>query len=219
MKLKELQERMAYATKTPLSRVRSVAAELRVNGLITSGPRGPGAPDMTPTDVANLLFGIMYDAEVAESAKNVAILRRLRLVGVEKESLDKEDSLELPNLPYLKPSANNEIQFGEFFDGFLEHLAKYGVPDADPNFIDDFITSMMIKITSPYHSAEIYIDSDKILWELEFCKDETIKSREGSGFSDKELSPILGIYSTRWIYVHALQVLVSPELIKWGGLQ
>lgn len=216
MKLKELQERMAYATKTPLSRVRSVAAELRVNGLITSGPRGPGAPDMTPTDVANLLFGIMYDAEVAESAKNVAILRRLRLARVEKDSLDEDNPLEIPNLPYLKPGANNEIQFGEFVDGLLEHLAKYGVPDAEPNCIDDFITSMMIKITSPYHSAEIYIDSDKVLWELEFCTDEIIKAREGIKVSDTELRPMLGIYSTRWTYVDALQALIPLKLINWS---
>lgn len=74
-KLSGLISGVAQTLKVPVTTVNTAAAQLRKHKLLTSGPRGPGAPEMGPSDMTNLLLALMFDDELKNVHINVPMLR------------------------------------------------------------------------------------------------------------------------------------------------
>ena len=75
-KLSELIPAMAEVLGIPVSTADAYAKPLRKDGLIASGGRGTGAPDMTAKDSINLLLAIM-SGSTTRASENVHHLRNL----------------------------------------------------------------------------------------------------------------------------------------------
>ena len=80
-KLSNLMLFMAEILGDPALKPDVYARPLRKEGLLKTGPRGPGAPDMTGEDCINLLLAIMGSAPAYASAKTVRQYRGLVLQG------------------------------------------------------------------------------------------------------------------------------------------
>lgn len=211
MKLRELQERMAEAAQVPFGRVRTIASELRAKGLLTSGPRGPGAPEMTATDAVNLLLGLMYDGDAADCSVNVPKLRNALVVSSENRGEGG-----LPDLPYFSARPDGEIYLGDVLDNLLEHLSTHGRADATAKDATAPIVDVTLKVTAPHHGAEINIDSDEALWDVVFSQPHSIEADEAAMTAGDYVQPMLGMFSTRTVYLNALQTIFPNGALDAG---
>lgn len=78
-KLSELVKAAAKSLGRPENSVTQTARHLREAGLIRTGGRGPGGAEMTASDAANLLIGILASEEIKDSPATVLAFRQLDL--------------------------------------------------------------------------------------------------------------------------------------------
>lgn len=78
-KLAELVKAYADSLGRDHGNVTLAARHLREAGLIASGGRGPGGAEMSPTDAANLLIGLLGSEQVKDSPMQVPHFRRSTL--------------------------------------------------------------------------------------------------------------------------------------------
>lgn len=216
MKLRELQERMADSTRAPFGRVRTVAAALRAQGLISSGPRGPGAPEMAPTDIANLLLALMYDSDITESCACVPQLRATVVRSCDNPAARDEEEFYpgLPELPYFEPRADGQIYLGDVLDKALEHLATFGTFDTEVLQEGSQIQTFTLQVTAPIKWAKIDIDTEDVFREIRFGPPIERDIADGTyedPFLRNEERKSVGILSSRWIYLDDLLPLMSAS--------
>ncbi|MBQ0708711.1 MULTISPECIES: hypothetical protein [unclassified Ochrobactrum] len=83
-KLPALIEKLARFDPRGVSAVENLSREMRREGLITSGKRGVGAPEMTSSDVTNLLFA-MVARQSKDAPAAVKALREATMVATWEE--------------------------------------------------------------------------------------------------------------------------------------
>lgn len=185
----------ATSLAIPDGTVKNTAAVLRAAGLLTSGPRGPGAPHMTPTDATNLLLGLMYDDTQDAAAVNVPRLRAAVLtsyrgvVGVDYGGGDA------PHIPphHFVGEGGRSFDLGEVLDRVFDTLVRHGSLDAEPE--DDatittlpYVKNFDFSVSRPGHSVRIWIDSVAVHWTLAFTwRDPEVEARRASAAARGEL--------------------------------
>ena len=176
VKLSGLIDGMAAALQTEPARVRTAAAQLRKHKLLTTGPRGPGAPDMTPEDATNLLLALMYDGEAAKAHENVARLREATFVrseGIVRGGERLPSDMLAPNR-FLRDTEGNPLPFGYVLDTMLDWWLRGGsieeedCEDGGPNL---YAAKIRLTVSSPGYRARLFIDAYDVHWQLDYeCK-------------------------------------------------
>lgn len=159
-RLSEIVVDFAEVLKVPEKSVRHAASVLRLHKLITSGPRGPGAPHMTATDAANLLLALMYDDDYEAAKINVPRLREAQLVSfggrtVEGLKLPRE----LPAFPFLGSPAKPY-----FLGAVLDELLAFYAGGSEPKTPVPHIAEVVLSISRPGHVARLHVDVDQEHW-------------------------------------------------------
>jgi hypothetical protein len=84
MRLKALQDLFGESTGEPASEMRTRVDVLRSAKLLTTGPRGPGAPHMTARDLATLLLATLAPGAALKCAETVEAVGAAELFGVDR---------------------------------------------------------------------------------------------------------------------------------------
>lgn len=174
-RLTDLVAGFADVLKIPVGTVRNVAAVLRAEKLLTSGPRGPGAPHMSPTDATNLLLALMYDDAQDVAAANVPKLRAAELVFSEgRVGFDYGGGVERRPPPHEFASHEGRPHLlGDVLDLMFDILVRYGFLDVEPEdgtpIADmDYVSNISIEVSRPGHSARLWIDAHAVHWHLNY---------------------------------------------------
>jgi hypothetical protein len=176
-KLAGLIEGMAKTLQVSPSRVRTAAAHLRKHKMINSGPRGPGAPDMGPTDAVNLLLAIMYDGELAEAHQTVRRLRQARIRYFDGRRPYDAGGVKLDRLPrngFITDSHGQGHELGVVLETLLDWWVRYGSVDEDCAQEDDEeydleTVNITLKVSCPGYRATLTFNSPMGLsWLLEY---------------------------------------------------
>lgn len=172
-RLSQLVPGFAEALKVPEKSVRHAASVLRLNKLLTTGPRGPGAPHMTPRDATNLLLAIMYDDEYEAAKVNVPRIREAELTSF-KGKLDdgSASSRALPPHAFLS-EGGAALRLGDVLDRIFEQLSLTGNLDVetDPGTApEDMMTvdGMAFSLSRPGYASRLFIDTDTASWALAY---------------------------------------------------
>src|SRR5690349_21074789 len=117
---------MAEALGVAPSRVRTAAAQLRKHKLLTTGPRGPGAPDMTPVDASNLLLAVMYDDELAVAERSASHLRSAPVVRSSHQVFGESETRfdDFPRNGFFG-SKEHPLLFGDVVAAIFDWFARY----------------------------------------------------------------------------------------------
>lgn len=171
VKLSGLIDGMAAALLVNPARVRTAAAQLRKHKLLTTGPRGPGAPDMKPEDATNLLLAVMYDGELANAHENVARLREATfvsswVVGVDSDKL----SGTLAPHRFLRSAGGEPLPVAYVLDTMFAWWLEHGSieEDGDTEEEDLYAFNISFTVSSPGYRAELFIDAHETLWTLSY---------------------------------------------------
>jgi len=166
----------AAALQVPPNTVNNVAAVMRLSKLLTTGPRGPGAPHMAPTDATNLLLGVMYDAPQEAAGVNVPRLRDAELVSCRGNiGFDYGGGTAKGPPPHsCFARAGSPYRLGDVLDAMLDELVRFGDLDEEPEEGTDaalwtYATNISFSVTRPGHRAELFIDSTSVHWHLSFA--------------------------------------------------
>jgi hypothetical protein len=170
VKLADLISGVAAALQVSEARVRTAAAQLRKHRLITTGPRGPGAPHMGPTDAANLLLAVMYDDELSVAHESVARLRsaslkrcKHRVFGEAEPKFD-----ELPRNSFLAPE-NEPLLLGEVLDTMLDCWVRHrGLDEGDDKDLDLSVINLRFEVSRPGYLAQIHYNTHEGFWNLTY---------------------------------------------------
>lgn len=171
VKLVGLIEGMARALQIEPARVRTAAAQLRKHKLITTGPRGPGAPDMKPEDATNLLLALMYDGELASAHEHVARLREATFVSSEVVGVgSKELRGTLAPHRFLRSAEGEPQPVGYVLDTMLYWWLEGGSIEEEGETEDGDLYAINISFTvsSPGYRAQLFIDAHETLWTLSY---------------------------------------------------
>jgi hypothetical protein len=126
--------------------VENLSRELRKAGLVTTGKSGVGAPNMTATDVTNMLLGLVARRS-NEAAGAVLSLRDAVIVG----NWDKTDPLKPIEHLAITNRACDEDRFtraGRFIDCIIEELIEHGALQST-NDENEAIFEIDIDVFSP----------------------------------------------------------------------
>lgn len=169
-KLAELIDGVAEALQVSPSRVRTAAAHLRKNKLLTTGPRGPGAPEMSPVDATNLLLAVMYDGELAEAHETVPRLREARLVRYQQRRFEEgADQIDARN-GFLRTVEGELGELGHVLDTMLDWWVRYGNLAEGQEEGDDLSPmNLTFEISCPgYRGMLLFSDPCCAPWQLEY---------------------------------------------------
>lgn len=156
VKLAGFIEGVARSMQVSPSRVRTAAAHLRKHKLISTGPRGPGAPEMKPADATNLLLAIMYDGELAEADQTVCRLRLAHLVRCQGRSVDKCSDESIPPNSFLRTSDGQHAELGEVLDTLFESWVRFGAVSDSADERDDFDpVNLDVEVACPGYRASL----------------------------------------------------------------
>lgn len=213
---------MAEALKLAEGRVRNAASILRLGKLLTTGPRGPAAPHMTPTDTTNLLLALMYDDDQENAVRNVPRLReavlssfggRLKSTG---EMFAKKRKWRAPEV--MPPHAfitdgTRLLQLGEAVDSIIARLAA-GVdlhdPEAGARSPSPVVNDIALSISRPGYAARIHVDSPDAEWTFAFTWFEPGAEDERAAQIARGEEPTpYGESGTR---LHSTRSVETPEL-------
>lgn len=117
-KLAQLIEAVSSHSGVPLPTVSLTARHVREAGLISSGGRGPGGAEMTPTDATNLLIGTVAAMQVKDAPEVVRLFRSARPIKNDWGEDHSEARLPIANFATLP--------FGEMLDELFRQLAADG---------------------------------------------------------------------------------------------
>lgn len=174
-RLAELISGFSDSLAVPAGTVKNTAAVLRAAGLLTSGPRGPGAPHMGPTDATNLLLGLMYDDLQENAAVHVPRLRDAALSSY-KGVISFDDGGGLAG--HIPPHSfigrdGQPFRLGQILDEIFDTLVRHGRIDFDPD--DDvpvdqstYVKNFDFSISRPGYEARMWIDAISVHWTLAF---------------------------------------------------
>jgi hypothetical protein len=194
VKLAGLIDGLAAAFQVAPSRVRTAAAQLRKHKLLTTGPRGPGAPDMTPKDAANLLLAVLYDAELSEAHQTVARLRQATVVrSVCRRWGEPEAKLDtLPRNGFVTSPAGESFTLAGLIEAMLDRWVRYGtLYEGDEDDIDLDPVNVTLEIMSPDYRGRLTFNTPcSLFWTLEY----EWKSPEQIEYEAKNS----GMLATRW---------------------
>ncbi len=171
MKLAGLIDGMSKALQVPLPRVRTAAAQLRKHGLLTSGPRGPGAPDMTPSDATNLLLAIMYDGELAVAERSVLRMREAPFLSCLHRKFDEAEVRrdDYPRNGIFSSTDGRPNQLGEVLETILDWFVRYGsLEEGDDYDLDLSIVNLTVTISSPGYAGTIHFNTHEGFWDLHY---------------------------------------------------
>jgi hypothetical protein len=163
MKLSTLIPVLADALGAPLQSVGVLAGSLRKQGLISTGGRGLGAPEMTPADVTNLLLATMCGPPAKDAHVAVTRLREAdACIDLPPES---QPALDIPFLvgPHTLGEALEGIFLSYAAEGELRQ-AEHGLP----------ITNMTFTVTFPHlvcYRATLRIDAGGDDWTIRYHRD------------------------------------------------
>lgn len=156
VKLAGLVEAFARALQVNPSRVRTAAAHLRKHRLVSTGPRGPGAPDMKPADATNLLLAIMYDGELADAEKTVCRLRQARIVRCQGRSVEESSDESFPRNGFLRAADGQHAELGEALDTMFDTWVRCGALSEDTDGGDELDpVNMDLEVACPGYRASL----------------------------------------------------------------
>lgn len=176
-KLAQLVEGMASALQVPPSRVRTAAAQLRRHKLIQTGPRGPGAPEMSPTDAANLLLAVMYDGELADAHETVPRMRQATVRYFEGRRSFEAGGAKLNRLPrngFITSAEGDGHDLGTVLEILLDWWVRYGSVHEDCASEDDEefdleVVNLRLEVSCPGYRARITFNSPMgLFWRIDY---------------------------------------------------
>ena len=171
VRLSGLIEGMAMALQVDPARVRTAAAQLRKHKLVTTGPRGPGAPEMKPEDVTNLLLAVMYDGELASAHVNVVRLREATFVRSQSWGAGADKPAEtLPPHRFLRDAEDQSASIGYVLDAMFAWWTENGSIEEEDEQAGVFLyaSNIAFTVSSPGYRAQLLIDAYDTLWELNY---------------------------------------------------
>lgn len=176
-RLAELITGFASVLQIPAGTVKNTAAVLRAAGLLTSGPRGPGAPHMTPTDATNLLLALMYDDLQENAALNVPRLRLARLrhtAGRIGYDYGGGLVLEAPRHEFVRDDNDGTRSLGGALDALFDLMVRFGTVDfeldADEPLPKEliYVGNFSLDVSRPGYFAAMHLDAHAVLWSLTY---------------------------------------------------
>lgn len=128
---------------------------LRRNGSLSTGPRGPGAPEMSSRDAANILLALMWHDQVTTDHLQVP---RLREVPLYKTFID-DDATDKPTLPDQFIAAGSDLTLGSVLDEALDFLVATDHQDL-----------MLLRLFRPTSEILLTFRDGKREWKLRFIE-------------------------------------------------
>lgn len=223
-RLSDLIPGFATALKVPERSVRNVAAVLRLNKLLTTGPRGPGAPHMGPSDATNLLLALMYDDDHQEAGSTVPRLRNAVLDKCEgRIGFDYGGGkIETPRHDFLY--ANGEPhKLGEALDLILHEIACCGSlgddeDDAKPlEWLD--VVNFSFEVSRPGYSARLWLDTISVHWTLDYSWHDPEDAERRAGEKARGELPMhrlahLGSYMTSMRAIRDAELTAIGDVLR-----
>jgi hypothetical protein len=172
VRLAGLIEGMANSLQVPPSRVRTAAAQLRKHKLLTTGPRGPGAPEMTPKDASNLLLAVLYDGELSLAHETVARLSQAVLVR-SRGTRYGQSPVELDTPPrngFITAADGGARPLGEVIEIMLHWWVSYGtIDESGDEDMDLDPVNIDLSILSPDYKATLKFNTPNgLFWSLHY---------------------------------------------------
>ncbi|QIK79440.1 hypothetical protein G7077_11520 [Sphingomonas piscis] len=172
-KLARLVDGMTAALQIEPSRIRTAAAQLRKYKLLSSGPRGSGAPEMGPTDAANLLLAVMYDGELADAQNTVQRLRAAKLCNFEgsRPGPNGEKMHSLPRNGFITTSSGEAYDLGTLLETALDWWVRYGYLDEgdEGDNYDLDVVNFRLEVSCPGYQADVSFNTPTgLFWRLRY---------------------------------------------------
>lgn len=170
VKLAGLVDGMAAALQVAPSRVRTAAAQLRKHKLLSTGPRGPGAPEMTPRDAANLLLAVMYDDELTTAHESVGRLRAASFAGCRHHKFGEPDDRrhDFPRNGFVG-SKNVPLSVGQVLETILDWFVRYGSLDEGVEQHDTDVFNLTVTVAAPSYGVTIHFNTFEGFWDLTYA--------------------------------------------------
>lgn len=209
-RLIDLVSGFADVLQVPVGTVKNTAAVLRAAGLISTGPRGPGARHMTPMDATNLLLALMYDDAQDTAATNVPLLRSARLMrsqGIIGFDHGGGTTNDFPHHEFVS-SDGASYDLGDVLDRIFDGLVRDGTLDWDledpsPKPTDlIYVSNFSLTVSRPGYAAQLYLDAHAVHWNLHYAwSDPEYQQRRAAAIARGEMPQHhlahLGTYMSR----------------------
>lgn len=173
----------AAALQVPEKSVKNAAVVLRGARLLTTGPRGRGAPHMTPKDATNLLLALMYDDDHEAAATNVPLLYDMPLTSYGSQLSDGTPAKRGKRCPDGKitppPHAilsddETSRSLGAVVEAIFTRLMRsprlHGTGELSHGVESTIVDHLLLQISRPGHEARIVIDSPGVTWTLAYVR-------------------------------------------------
>lgn len=173
----------AAALQVPEKSVRNAAAVLRRAKLLTTGPRGTGAPHMTPRDATNLLLALMYDDDHEAAETNVPLLYDTPLTSYGSQLSDgtrgnkgkrSADGKITPPPHAILHDNGTSRSLGAVMEAILARLLRspriHETGELSHGVESTIIDHLLLQISRPGHEARIVIDSPGVTWTLAYVR-------------------------------------------------
>lgn len=232
-RLAELVVGFAEVLTVPIGSVKNTAAVLRAAGLITTGPRGPGAPHMTPTDATNLLLALMYDDAQEVAAVNVPRLRAASLVrsfgriGFDHGGGTTSD---LPAHKFVTDDDGAAFDLGTAIDMIFDQLVRFATIDWDLEETGDltpadllYVSNFSLEVSRPGYSAKMWLDAHAVHWDLDYrwTDPEYIVRRDaavGRGELPQHDLAHLGTFMTRSRGIRDAEIHALADVLRGAAM-
>lgn len=164
---------MGKALQVSPSRLRTAAAQLRKHKLLKTGPRGPGAPDMTPEDATNLLLAIMYDGELADAHETVPRLRSARLRYFEGSRSFEDGNERMKSPPrngFITSEEGETYELGAVIDILLDAWVRFDcISEGDDDDLDREVVNLRLEVSSPGYNARLTFNAPNgLFWRIDY---------------------------------------------------
>lgn len=145
-KLPKLIEKIAKYDPRGVSAVENLTRELRKAGLISRGKRGVGAPNITASDIANTLFGLVcrFSKDAPEA---VTRLRQSMQIGVHEDELDPLDLFKGTSVYDNCTDSKGFVRAGPFLDALIDTLANANGSNAT---LTSLLLGLRIEVFDPF---------------------------------------------------------------------
>lgn len=182
---------VADALKVPVQTVNTAARHLREHKLLTTGPRGPGAPEMSPVDMTNLVLALMFDDDLKNVHINVPALRAAPIVNIygRKYAQGGRRIDDKPPHRFLWNYEGTELApLGEVMDVIFDWQVRYGtLDDTDEEAIEaagytqeqvergefdaslyQYADNFSLSVARPTDTVTIHLDDFLVYWTLTY---------------------------------------------------
>lgn len=156
-KLSGLTKGMAAILGVPEATVTIAVKRLRANGLLNTGPRGPGSPVMGPRDAANILLALMWNDQVTTDHLRVPELRAAPLHNVRRDGQQTSEAIGAP-YPFLY-AGERFSTLGEMLDGMIDEAVCYGGTGAK---------NLSLSLSRPGTLIDLFLHDDDHTWDFQY---------------------------------------------------